>query len=1107
LSAQGQPIATDASQQGSTKAAALAVALDLLLIDGAVETLVSGSPVRWWVAGLVAAHLAISVGLWRYRRTAAQGSLGWNGFATATFLFLLGLLAFTAWLPGGLTEGIRLLGQPTSRVLSLLSIAAITLAAVSLVRIAWLPRWGKLLVLLLAAYGLVAFAKGIIQGTEFSDLLHGASLWMRLPFWLQGAFVGAIIMTPAGLLARGADVIKSSAGDSRSWNLSQVVALGLSILIAVPAVTSSGYGPQPTAAEIVQPLAKSYQELEQALAGPKPKTPPTPQQIADRLDKLFPMLEQAEKQIPRDTFDPQAIIDKVGKDPEKLFEWVRDNTYFVPYKGLLRGEKGVLMDRLGNSVDRAMLLYALLKYIDQPARLAHGTLTEARAKDVLAKVPPFPRLPERTSSRSVEAKPSALISQYAKQNDMDVAKVNKAFDQVVAQQQRVRDLVQERIGAQAAIIARLVGPPPRSALQADREEQQHAVTDHWWVQWEDGTNWLDLDPTLPGSTPGQPLTAVQRTLVPNSYTDIGKDLVHSVEIQIIIEVLEDGQARETSLLQREIVPASVIGEPIIVSNVPISWLQGPSNLPAVNDQDEWFPTLTIGGQTLLQYSFNKYGEITDLTLPSIAEQQGLQQLGGGIGGMLSNHQQPAPSGKAKRSQVTAEWLQYKIHAPGSPTRTVRRALMDMIGPAARDRKEFRPPHTEDNILVWNLALLSSVYLGVTPCDISPAFVAHLRAEELLRKRDALREFVSSAYQPKSASLPLGSPAMTVAASKLFGLMVGRGQLRDTFTRSVYVDHTNIFSLVKKISADDRSTVIAETLDIVANDVSSGGSPADSFQARLRQGVIDTNLEAVVSSDCYKVGRYSACEPTNSAAEMLSKVGIGQAVVVVTVGDAGLRRSKLPPDVLHRIRDDIDSGFTVVLARATLRDQLPLQVAWWRIKMDTGATVGIGADGAGEATETEHMTLTEKVTEEIKVETPFMLVAFGICKSFCHSDLACAAVALGEGAAGGVIGILDYRYVLLSGAVVYQSGVETAMCVSVLGLAVESMLATDELAKGEDPCQKGPDHGSPAARPSVPDGHSPAVGPGINFPPLPAGSGDGLPPKPPFGERGSPQHPD
>ncbi len=38
------------------------------------------------------------------------------------------------------------------------------------------------------------------------------------------------------------------------------------------------------------------------------------------------------------------------RDPEKLFEFVRDRTYWVPYQGALRGARGVLSDRLGSSL-------------------------------------------------------------------------------------------------------------------------------------------------------------------------------------------------------------------------------------------------------------------------------------------------------------------------------------------------------------------------------------------------------------------------------------------------------------------------------------------------------------------------------------------------------------------------------------------------------------------------------------------------------------------------------------------------------------------------------------------------------------------------------------
>ena len=104
--------------------------------------------------------------------------------------------------------------------------------------------------------------------------------------------------------------------------------------------------------------------------------------LADKMEKMFKALEAAQREIPRETFDPKAIVTKVGKDPRKLFEWVRDNTYLVPYQGALRGHIGLLMDRLGNSLDRALLLGELLNEAGHKVtRLANAHLSKAQAEE------------------------------------------------------------------------------------------------------------------------------------------------------------------------------------------------------------------------------------------------------------------------------------------------------------------------------------------------------------------------------------------------------------------------------------------------------------------------------------------------------------------------------------------------------------------------------------------------------------------------------------------------------------------------------------------------------------------------------------------------------
>ena len=104
-------------------------------------------------------------------------------------------------------------------------------------------------------------------------------------------------------------------------------------------------------------------------------TQPTAAERAARVEhfsRSMRALEDAVRELPRDTFDLNSIVQQVGRDPATLFEWVRDRTAWAPYSGNLRGTGGVLMDRLGNSLDRSVLLAALLKMAGHEVRLAHG---------------------------------------------------------------------------------------------------------------------------------------------------------------------------------------------------------------------------------------------------------------------------------------------------------------------------------------------------------------------------------------------------------------------------------------------------------------------------------------------------------------------------------------------------------------------------------------------------------------------------------------------------------------------------------------------------------------------------------------------------------------
>jgi hypothetical protein len=748
------------------------------------------------------------------------------------------------------------------------------------------------------------------------------------------------------------------------------------LLISSQTATAAVDERQPSAAEIVQPVAKAYQELQQALAGPPPKVPLTPDQTAAQLDKLFPMLEQAEKQIPRDTFDPQPIVDKIGKDPRKIFEWVRDNTYFVPYRGLLRGDKGVLMDRLGNSLDRAMLLYALLGFVNQPARMVRGTLTEAQASEVLAKVRPFPSFEQRTGSSSSTSATEEFVKQYVQQNHLDPVRIRRALDDLAAQQQRMKGVVQKRVATQAKMISAMVGPPPANAAAEERAEQVKAVTDHWWVQWQNAGKWTDFDPTLPDEQPGQTLTAMHGNVSPKAYTDVGEDLVHTVQIQVVIEVWKQGQVKEVPVLTHKVVAAEVVGQPIALQQIPLHWPTDQANYidsadksayfkKTLLDQNDWAPMLTAGGKQVIQTGFDISGQ----TKANAAElgtgnaSQGLgQSVSGILGGTRIGHE--ANNESSTTSILTAEWLDYESFSPGQPSRTARREIFDVLGKGRRASKDSTVLElSAKQRLVRALALIGETKVIVQSAAFSPQFVQDLTLRALLTSRSGLASMLQSIDARDSQGLANGTGNLTSSPTSLYRLALAR----QTSSASLYIDRPNVLSTHNYLDSDSTGALfLCRAFDLVANDVAMTFRGLSAHAARLQQGVLDTNLEAILAT-----GLSSGIPITGNAAEALLKPNGHFAWEIIRSGDdPSINRFRFNSDDFVRAREDLNAGYVIVVQKP---DESSSTGSWWRVDPHTGQTIGIGPRGWGQAVETQ---LIRRVTVTPIVFITLTLACYG-----------------------------------------------------------------------------------------------------------------------------------
>jgi hypothetical protein len=210
---------------GELAAATLAILLYVLLADMAVETVLSKSPspIQLTILGGVFIYSILSAALWRY--------VSWHTRAVASTILLFALAAGTAWLPGGLTRGITMLQQPTSAVLAGVTGVVILLAAVILAQWRFVPVWGRAVLGLIALYGMAAIALGVKNGTPYADLFHGHSEWQRLPFWIQGGFLAAVLLIATLLIHMINGAMRVRGGTLRAWGL-EAVLLALAIVIA-----------------------------------------------------------------------------------------------------------------------------------------------------------------------------------------------------------------------------------------------------------------------------------------------------------------------------------------------------------------------------------------------------------------------------------------------------------------------------------------------------------------------------------------------------------------------------------------------------------------------------------------------------------------------------------------------------------------------------------------------------------------------------------------------------------------------------------------------------------------------------------------------------------
>ncbi|HEY0008108.1 MAG TPA: hypothetical protein VGB55_05250, partial [Tepidisphaeraceae bacterium] len=607
----------------------------------------------------------------------------------------------------------------------------------------------------------------------------------------------------------------------------------------------------------------------------------------------YATLEQRLRMIDRSEFEPQAIVEAVGRSPERLSEWVKTQTRLLPYRGALRGSVGVLMDRSGNSLDRSLLLAELIQASGFEVRLANATLSndqvEAALRQTLAAVPDDRLEPSSDAAKAAQA----TVSRHT------------------------------------ADLLKALGPIPADDKEVQR--RRAALADHWWVQRREGENWVDID--IVGLAP----TAARTVDFPSADKVVLDDKdCQSVELRVVIEAFRGNKLVTETVLKLPVRPMGLIGRSINFSHF-VGEPVKPEDLKndadalarfkkAMVNQKTYVPTIFIDERSLIDASFTVHGEVERepqmdrLGTFGNSSNEGFDALAGGGGDAGENP-----------DVLTAEWIEYDIIVPGEPVKTVRREVFDLIGPGARAAGVTEAPKfTDDQKYARSLRLLSNTQILLQPCAIPMSFILYNDVRQELKNKDLVLTLGQTGrdIQQQLDELDARWKAVdTVTPDVALIRAAASGRRNDTF-----IDQTNVIHHTRWFKeTPDGKRVTYAAIDLAHVSTAAAPGASGAFAARVKQGVADTLAEFLAIGE----GATGNTIPTFDAAAKK-----GQSPVTVRPdAAAALDKLEMPADTRARAKADLSAGNTLVLASAESG-----RWTWWRVDSQSGQTVGVMDSG-------------------------------------------------------------------------------------------------------------------------------------------------------------------
>ena len=664
-------------------------------------------------------------------------------------------------------------------------------------------------------------------------------------------------------------------------------------------------------------------------------------ELIKQLREAEKLVRAAEKDIPVETFEPRRLYQKIGPDPARLFAWVRDNTYLVPYRGVLRNAQGVLVDRLGNSLDRSLLLAELFGMARKEVRLCRGKLKEAQIDKLLSGINKAPEAGAVATPVLTDQAIKERLLKYGEQSRADVTSLLRQYDVIRSEVQPHGEAAADRMRIQNRAMTAQLGasiPEAASASYADKGDFE----DYWWVQVKEGQDWVSYDPALPQSKPGESLTAALEHHPPKK---LPAELFHKVQVRVVIERAEgDGRFVEEGVLSHDLVPSEVFGLSVAFHHYPPQMSQGQRNKDRVVSLDQirkeadkltvWVPILTVGKTIHYDRAFDDSGRAEDYVLRPEAGISGSARDLFTRGTTALGQPQGAPG------LLTAEWLEFTVIVPGRPPHKIRRQIFDLLGPDRRTwgAKDFAVLNPEQRS-ARALALLGRTDLLVFPCQLTAAYLDGLFSADFVQNSKVLVNQLSTSTS-RTPALDSVIPKMSFHHGALYQFVLMRS-FWNSRRGEIFISRPNILAFHSYLGHSEKDEMAYyKAFDIVENFVDVvPWAKQNPFLLRLEQGVADTNVEALLfqrSCDCTQ-------EPNTAELYLQSPADWR---LLKNAQDEGLKKIGASPDAVARIIQELKEGQCVIAPSQPVTAGGKKGFGWWRVDPRTGQVLGLVEQGWG-----------------------------------------------------------------------------------------------------------------------------------------------------------------